>query len=318
MAVRGTLITLASLALVLAPACSPKSSTKLEIEIVGGFAFVPTPSQQMLEIAYLDDVDFADCSVDQIGTELVVVRGDITGAEPPAPDNRIFDLNGWVVNFPALDKSNLKFSGYRSQGMPSPMHPGSTGNWSNAKYVPALKDHHSGSKIKSDWRDSVNGRMVLKGGRIQGSVPSDPLMKDAAFDFQLAGTSIGKAAVTDKMVYTVDVPGEHVEMVFTNKSQQTKRLVLAPWAPGKPVRLLLRGLHTMPMTGAYGSNFELKDFCAFYSLLEGGEQIPSNKRLRLFYEAPQFASATPTPGAQSFGPNRPQPSPGFYCSGDWF
>jgi hypothetical protein len=321
MSSRGILVALATVGLIVLPACKPKPSTTLEIEITGGFAFVPSPQDQMLEVAYLNDVEIKEadgtvsCSVEQIGTELIVVRGDISQDVPPAPEDRIFDLNGWVVNFPALDKAKLKFAGYRPKGMPNPVVPGSTGNWSNPQYVPAIKDHHSLSGIKQNWRELVNGRVVLRGGKIVGGVPSDPLMQQAKFDFRLAGTSIGKAAVTDRMIYTVDVPDDKVEVVFTNSKMESKRLVLTPPAKNKPVRLVLRGLHAMPAAGAYANNVELKDFCAFYSLLD--QDVPLPKRLRLFYEAPtpqQVASTVP----QNFGPIKSQPSPGFYCSGDWF
>lgn len=318
---RGTLVALATVGLMAIAACKPEPSTKLEIEITGGFAFVPTPSNKMLEVAYLNDVELTEpdgtvsCSVKQIGTELVVLRGDITQAQPPAPEDRIFDLDGWVVTFPALDKANQKFSGFRPKGMPNPLVPGPTGNWKSAKYVPAIKDHHAHSKIKKNWQELVNGRVVLKGGTIVGAAPSDPLMQQARFDFRLAGASVGKAAVTDKMIYTVYVPGEEVEIVFTNRNNESKRLVLKAPGTNKPVRLALRGLHDKPMTGAQANGTELKDFCAFYSLLDG-QQVPSDKRLRLFFEAPPTQVATNLP--QNLGSNPAQPSPGFYCGGDWF
>jgi hypothetical protein len=323
MSARGILVTLAMLGSVVLPACTLERSTKLEIEIAGGFAFVPTPSKKTLQVAYLKDVSWNDadgsvsCSVKQIGTQLVLVRGDVTDAQPPAPEDGIFDLNGWVVSFPALDKANIKFDGFRKSGMPSPLVAGPT-HWKSQKYVPKIIDHHAGSKIRTDWQDHVSGWVVLKGGKIVGSEPTDPLMQHAKFDYELAGNSIGKASVTDKMIYTVDVPGDNIEVVFTNRStQESKRIVLDSPDAAKPVRLILRGLHDMPMTGAFGSRIELTDFCAFYSLLEGGDKIPSDKRLRLFYEPPspqQIASFAP----QNPGANPPQPSPGFYCDGDWF
>jgi hypothetical protein len=325
MSARGILVALATAGLVILPACKPKPnprSTKLEIEITGGFAFVASPSQKMLEVAYLNDVEMTDpdgsvsCSVKQIGTELIVVRGGITEAEPPAPEDGIFNLSGWVVNFPALDKAKIDFDGFRESGLPSPLVAG-TGSWESQKYVPSIKDHHPGLKIKKDWQSLVSGWVVLKGGRIVGAVPTDPLMQHATFDYQLAGTSIAKTSITDKMIYTVNVPGEGIEVVFTNrKTQDSKRLVLAAPAKDKPVRLILRGLHSMPMTASYATRIELADYCAFYSLLDGGAAIPKNKRLRLFYESPsptQIASFAP----QSLGGNPAQPSPGFYCSGDW-
>ena len=63
------------------------------IEVSGGFAYVPTPADNKLEIAYLKDTKVTGCDVDQLGTDLVVEEGTIV--EPsPAPPTRQFDLAG--------------------------------------------------------------------------------------------------------------------------------------------------------------------------------------------------------------------------------
>jgi len=320
MSVRVFLGALVAVGLLAISACIPDPSTKLEIDMTGGFAFVPSKDKKMLEVAYLNSVDEPGCKVEQIGTQLVIVRADIIQSNPAAPEERIYDLAGWDVSFPALDATKDKVKGLRNTSMPSPRLPGPTGKWTKSEYVPGMKSHHKQSSVRADWDKFISGKMILKGGHITGSTPSDPLMKDAKFTFKITGTADQQAAVTDKMVYTVYVPGEQVEMVLTKRPVEgqsgrgeTKRLVLKAPETGKPVRLTLRGLHSMPMTGAYGS-VEMKDFCAFYSLVQDkdGNPIPPAKRLRIFYEGPRSqAGMTPEEHAA-------QPSPGFYCNGDWF
>jgi hypothetical protein len=321
MSVRVFLGALATVGLLALSACIPNPSTKLEIDITGGFAFVPSKDKKMLQVAYLNSVDEPGCHVEQIGTQLVIVRADILPSNPPAREDRVYDLAGWDVSFPALDTTNDKVKGLRNNRMPSPHFPGPTGKWTKSEYVPGMQSHHKGSSVRADWDKFISGKMILKGGHITGSTPSDPLMKDAKFTFRIAGSADEQAAVTDKMVYTVYVPGEQVEMVLTKRPvegqsgrPETKRLILKAPETGKPVRLTLRGLHSMPMTGAYGS-IEMRDFCAFYSLVQGkdGLPIPPGKRLKIFYEGPRPANAngmTPEEHAA-------QPSPGFYCNGDW-
>jgi hypothetical protein len=79
--------------------------TKLEIEITGGFAYIPSPNDRTLFVAYLNDVlekqdtdnlpgtpDEVVCDVPQVGTELMVVRGVVDGynGSQPMPESRIF------------------------------------------------------------------------------------------------------------------------------------------------------------------------------------------------------------------------------------
>jgi len=284
-------------------------TTKLIIEITGGFAYVPDVPKRTLEIAYLNDVEMKDtsgtiiCAVDEIGTELIVLRGKIVS--PSAPPNRTFDLDGTVVTNPALDNTTTPLTYNRPIGHPSPAKPSTPGQWSNLQYVPSLKDFHANTGIRPTWRNEVNGRVVLKGGNVVATVPTDPSIEKADFEFRQGTTSKGSFAVTDKIIYTVDVPGTAVELQLT-RSLGSTTLKIEPPAPGTPVKLKLHGLHGADAVSSFVQGQEVREFCAFYSLLEPKQ--PASEMVKMFYNGPP---------ASSF-PSGAQPSPGYFCGGDGF
>jgi hypothetical protein len=79
--------------------------------------------------------------------------------------------------------------------------------------------------------------------------------------------------------------------------------VIKPNLPGEAVRLRLRGLHAMNTPPNDGD--ELKDFCAFHTLLT--PDVKSPDYVRIFYKAP------PRP-LNGDG----MPSPGYFCDGNMF
>lgn len=308
------------------PIPPPTAITKLVIEVSGGFAYVPTPAQNKLEIAYFNDISLQEdsdndgdvdandavvCDVDQIGTELMVLRGDIIDSDPkPAPADRVFNLDAAVVEFPKLNGATSPVSFSRTPWPANPIkpaNPGVEGDWQDLQFVPSIKDHHPGKTIMPTWRDEkfVNGRVVLKGGKIVGTFPSDPMVQKTNIEFKLAGTSLGSVGLTDKTVYSVDVPDDKIEIVFTGSKYGFRRVVIAPQG-NQPVRLRLRGLHAMGSAATLANGDELKDFCSFYALLQ--PRPKSADWLRLHYIAP----------ASTMASNSGQPSPGFFCGGDWF
>ncbi len=300
---------------VVKPAPKPTPSTRLEIEITGGFAYVPTPAQNLLEVAYLNDVAMKDgagatiCEVDQIGTELMVERADIVTADPmAAPANKKFNLDKAVVTFPALETAGLPLSISKGAWPPSQVKPGNPdddGEWKDMKYVPGLKDYHSGSSLRPDWRSVVNGRVVLKGGTIVGTRPSDPVIKKAHFDFKASGVSKFMGAITDKTIYVVQVPGNEVEILLSNATSGYTRFVVKPSASyPAAVRLTLKGLHAMSTSGSLTGGQPLNDFCSFYELLQPVPNVAD-------WLVPHYVAL---PATTAGG----QPSPGFFCPGDWF
>ena len=315
-------------------ATTATTTTTLIIEITGGFAYIPDVPKRTFEIAYLKDfilgtdtngndkidpseAEYDDlnnngkrdlgepdsCNVDEIGTELTVLRGKIVSPAAP-PANRTFDLDGTVVTIPALDKTTTPLTYTRPIGHPSPPKPTSSNLWSHLQYVPSLKDFHPNTGIRPSWRDEVDGRVVLKGGSVVATVPTDPAIENADFEFKQGTTPRGNFAVTDKIIYTVDVPGTFVELILA-RSLASTTLRIEPPAPGRPVRLKLHGLHGADGISSFTKGQEVRDFCAFYSLLEP-KQARSNM-VRMFYNGP---STNPGPSGQ--------PSPGYFCPGDGF
>jgi len=296
-------------------------STRLEIEINGGFAYIPSPNERTLFVAYLNDVlekqdtdnlpgtpDEVVCDVPQVGTELMVVRGvvDAYQGSQPMPESRIFNLDEAKVTFPRLGGAHPATN--RSPWKPVP--PKTAGHsdpaWKNLQYVPRIADHPglTNRKIINGWKTDtkVNGFMALRGGTLEGMTPSDPVAEMAQFEFK-SGTLSTLVSTTDRTIYRVNVPDDNVDIRFTDSAQGYKRLVLKPNAPGEAVRLRLRGLHAMNTPPKDGD--ELRDFCAFHSLLT--PRVDAKDYVRIFYKAPP----RPPSGAG-------MPSPGFYCSGDWF
>jgi hypothetical protein len=313
------------------------ASTKLQIEITGGFAFVAPTTGNKLEIAYLNDwvlrkdtnnngvmdpnepAVFDDlnnngvrdpneadtCNVDQIGTDLIVDRGIIdSSVGKTVVAGQPEDLNGAVIRFPALENVNIPLTIDKGTTWPPaqtmPANPDNEADWKDM--VPTLRSYHGGT-INPNWQTMVNGRVVLPGGHIKSTFPSNPVFKKAHFEFNAGNALKFKAAMTDKMIYTVDVPGSTVELQITGATSGLTKLVLKP--QGNRVVLILRGRHdtTIP-----GHQAPLKDFCTFYQLLQPMPD-PKDFLTPVYIEA---ASTTPPP------PGSPKPSPGFFCSGDWF
>lgn len=302
-----------------------KPKTRLVIEMTGGFAYLADRANDRLNVAYLDNVTLEEdidagrpgkevvCDIKQIGTELKVLRGKIAGSTPSAPGQREFDLHRSVVTFPMLDNSNIDLNFARkgwtptapyAPTPPNPNDPHDPKDWENLQFLPAILPRHGASTLNPGWPSLVNGYMSLRGGRVIGTLPSDHDMETAKIDFKVNGTSQFSSSVTDKVIYTVDVPGTQIEMRITGPTTWT--IFLEPTDVGKPVRLQLRGKHAHTTDPSPRPGDELKDHCAFYSLLTPVPQYST-------WLKPHFMSAgnTPTSGGG-------QPSPGFFCNGDWF
>jgi hypothetical protein len=294
----------------------PGTITKLEIEINGGFGFIPSPNDKTLNIAYLNSVRVEEggqvvCNVPQVGTELWVERGvvdDYEGTEP-LPGNRLFDLDGAQLKFPKLESADIPLKTPRKTWKPNPLRPANHADpaWGDLQYVPRIADHVglTDRTIKPNWRSdrNVNGFMALKGGTLEGLTPSNPIAELAQFEFKVAGVSQGLVSGTDRAIYRVDVPDDRVEIIFTGAKKGWKRLVLKPNSANEAVRLRLSGLHAMNTPPKDGD--ELTDFCAFHSLLE--PPVESSKYVRIYYKAPP----RPSNGVAL-------PSPGFFCDPTMF
>lgn len=297
------------------------ASTKLEIEISGGFAYIPSRNDRRLHIAYLNNVlvtedtdnnpstpDAVVCDVPQVGTELMVVRGmvDAYQGSQPMPETRIFNLDKARLRLPRLESASIALNLPRTGWKPNPLKAASPADWKNLQYVPRIGDHSglTDRKITPTWQNHrfVNGFITLRGGTLEGTTPSDPIAELADFEFKVGGVST-LVSGTDKTIYRVDVPDDKVDIRFTRSTYGYRRLVLKPNAPGEAVRLRLRGLHAMNSPPKDGD--ELKDFCAFHALLTPA--VKSANYVRIFYKAPQRGQAA-----------EGMPSPGYFCDGNMF
>lgn len=315
------------------------ATTKLRVEISGGFAYVPpTGSDNHLEVAYLNnwtfwtdangngtmepnEIEYDDlngngsrdagepdfCTVHQLGTKLKVTKGTIISHDPASqtlPGDYVFDLDKTVVKFTALETANLPLTVGNMDWPPpdtEPSDPNDESKWE--KMVPRLLKKHTGKTIDPNWRTLVNGRMVLPGGNIKATFPSGPVFKKAKFDFKQNKVSQFKAAMTDKTIYTVDVPAATVVIELNGPAGQFTRLVVQP--QGNTVELTLTGNHDMG-SPIPGDGDPLKDFCTFYQLMQ-----PRPTKAEFF--VPHYLA--PTAGSGGGGG---LPSPGFFCPGDWF
>jgi hypothetical protein len=302
-------------------------TTRLVIELTGGFAYVPTPADNVLEVAYLNDVKLYEdlnndgdqtdagelvCDVDQIGTEMMVVRGRIVSAAPmAAPANKKFDLNGAVISFPQLQSANIPLTFTRTGWPPSPTKPANPANdaeWADLQHVPTLRQYHSAG-IPPTWRNTVNGRLILKGGTVVAARPSDPQIEKAQFDFRTPGGQPKlQGAVTDKTIYTVDVPGTQIELTLSGAANGYTNLILEPNVKGQAVKLTVKGLHAMGTAASLHGGDRLKDFCSFYSLVEPRPRFAD-------WLVPHYVTGSSAP-SNTYAAG--QPSPGFFCSGDGF
>lgn len=308
----------------------PFNSIRLEILIDGGFAYIPE-EPNTLNIAYLNSWKYtgADdanptttastvfCDVPQMGTDLAVLDGDVVS---PDPTERTFEVSFRGISFPALQNSNAPLNANRPRRTASPHKPADPGNpadWEDLRFVPSLKSEH-GARLNPDWPYMVNGLMVLRGGTLTGQRPGNYMANDT-FEFKRNSviarlwTSMAmlnrkfEQSVTDRTLYTVDIPAEQVEIELYDLDDfdfgGSERVVVKPHGASRTVRLQLTGRHEA--RGMFSQGQQLKEHCTFYQLLDPVPQPAS--WFRVYYK-PQPST---TPQAMPM-------SPGYFCPGDWF
>lgn len=303
------------------PRPDPGPTIALDMESYGGFAYVHTPSERKLEIAYLRDSG-PECAepVDQLGTDLMVVSGRIV--EPANWNGRLFEVTGATVTFPQLEAlpNNLVANrGARPAG--APPNPAAATDWEDLKWVAGISSGAQGSDYPSrsldpNWRSRVDGRVVLTRGRVTAGHPSDFVMQHTVFEFKPptingvtppGGTpSPFSQSITDTTRFTADVPGDNVTIVLSGqRAEMPSRIVVQPTGPNRPVRLKLIGRHVHNMPAAMPVGTPITHFCAFYALMQ---QVPPPAEQLI----PHVAQVTAIAGS-GVG----QPSPGSSCPGDW-
>jgi hypothetical protein len=300
----------------------PRPKTNLELTAYGGFAYVP--SANMLEIAYLKATNNGECQVTPVGTELQVFDGDIVDAQPQAaPGNKKFDVSGAVITFADLDSSNEPLTHQRGpQVTAPPRQPGITtdpAQWADLKWVSSTKDNFgSTNPLNPQWRDLVDGRVVLTRGKLVGDHPDNPGAQDAVWDFKkgyhaTAGDPfVVRQALTDRTKFTVAIPKSEIVINLAGTNLRWTRIVVKPRSAGGWVKLKLVGLHTHASKTELQAGEPELDYCQFYQLLQ---PIPgATAQLIPYYLGSGASVAALPPGTPA---STAQPSPGLFCSGDW-
>jgi hypothetical protein len=289
----------------------------LEMEAYGGFAYIR--QADTLNIAYLRSTDRRStdgCFVEQLGTDLFVVSGIID--TPAASATRTFDVGGAVVTFPALASGSLNTNrAARPNGRPGRWKDEDA--WHNLQWVAGISSGAQGTdypnaQLRSDWPQIVDGRVEIRRGEVRASHPSDIAVQAALFDFKRADAGESEEstkftqAMTDRTIWKVDVPGNHVEILITGGRGSVNKLVVRPSKPNRPVKLRLIGRHSHGVAPALAEGDELTHFCAFYDLMPDASRPDKLAQLKPFIkELPTYTDGT------GYG----QPSPGAYCPGDW-
>jgi hypothetical protein len=286
-------------------------SVQLELEAYGGFAYIREPDT--LNIAFLKTTNRPadNCHVEQLGTDLFVVSGNI---EAPVGPTRKFDVGGAVVTFPGLAASGPLLEtdrGARPYGRPARPH--EEDQWHNLKWVAGISSGAPGtdypeSMLRPDWKSVIDGRVEIIRGSVRAAHPSDVAIQMAIFDFKRpADTSPAFAhAMTDRTVWTAEVPGDGVEIAITGGRGTVSSLVVKPTLPNRPVRLKLIGRHAHGVAPAMAEGDALSHFCAFYDLM------PDSSRPAHAAQLVPHIKDLPV-----LGNGAGRPSPGPYCPGDW-
>jgi hypothetical protein len=314
--------TIMMLIVVLGVGCRSKPNAKTDVDMLvyGGFAYVP--SGNTLEIAYMKPTDKDGCKVTPIGTELLVLDGDIVDAQPNAiPANKKFNLAGAVVTFPDMEKGTAAIAVRRPvrPALPpaQPADPANPAQWEDLVWVASTGDDFKNSNpISPQWRNLVDGRVVLTGGKLVGVHPDDGVVQASVWDFKhgytapITAPAVYRQALTDQTKYTVTLHKDQIVMNLTGSKAGWTRIVVKPSTPGRTVKLKLSGLHAHETSSDLKVGEPMLDFCQFYQILQ---PIPvPDQQLIPYFMGDGSSAAPPPPGTTP----KTQPSPGLFCGGD--
>jgi hypothetical protein len=281
---------------------SVQATTPLTILITGGFRYVNSPAEHQLEIAFMKSTTGA-CMVHQLGVELAVKDGEIVvPATPPA--SMSFDPGGAVVTIG--DNAAEPLTVVRSGQPVAPFQPlnpslSTDADWTDLKWVPSLDPFYPGNKLNPNWRQMVDGRVVLTHGTLVAAKPSDDVAVSSVFTFtRPSDGATFTQALTDRTTYTGQVPGDRVIINMPGARSGITRLEIKPIG-GRPVTLLLTGIHDLAAPKLKPGD-SINDYCAFYELLT--PVPPMNQRM-----LPKYMGDPSKPLAG-------QPSQGAYCPGE--
>lgn len=303
------------------------AATRLELESIGAFQYVPTRADNVLEIAYLDSVNAPPCVINQLGTELFVEIGNIVevqvdGAPGPIPANKKFDLDRAVVTFPDLEAANQTLTApevTRPANPNQPADPANDAHWDGLQWIASTEVAIRNGALSPNWRTKVNGRIVLEGGTLRARHPSDVHARHSLFEFkQLKDIPNPRPpmvqpftqAITDRTMYVVDVPSNRIVMNLSEATSKVTRIVVEPLNPGQGVKLRLLGRHTHATPVDLQVGAPVMDFCPFYQLLE---PVPDPQDWLI----PHYLGRQGGPATQGGLATGGQPQPGPFCPSNW-
>jgi len=270
----------------------------LIVEITGGFKYVQSVANHEVDVAFLKSTTGA-CAIKQMGIELVVKDGEIVSPSP-APADLTFDPGGAVITFG--DSGAEALTAVRTAAAPAPYHPASPTDWDDLVWIPRFDAFYPNNPLNPNWRQLVDGRMVLTHGKLVAGKPSDDAARTGLFQFtrQSDGATF-QQAVTDRAIYTTQLPGDRVIINLANARSGITRIEVKP-SGGLPVKLLLVGRHTEAAPKLKPGDV-IHHYCAFYELLS---PVPTMAERML-----------PTYIGDPSKPLLGAPSPGAYCPGEF-
>ena len=208
----------------------------------------------------------------------LVVSGVIEST--PVPDDRMFDLAGATVTFPDLEanaKTLVVNRGNRPTSAPfGPANPSDIAEWVDVKWVPGTTygqstSDYPTSSLNPNWRDLVDGRVVLTHGEITATNPSDVAVKDSDFRVQVQQRyESSLQAGNDRPHLLQSRRARRIESSFISRRHQDQesRSSLRPLSPGRAVKLKLIGRHVHQTPPVLPFNAAVEHYCAFYQLLQ--------------------------------------------------
>jgi hypothetical protein len=278
----------------------------------------------------IDERSTGGCYVTQLGVDLMIDDGQITS---PANWPTTFEVTDKIVTFDGAAtgavsmagvlETHLKatnatvtaasMSGVSTQGpggkqVPSPL--ASDGDWRDLFWVPHTRLNYWDRPIDPLWRtNAVTGRAVLGGGVLSAGIPSDGAAVTGIWEFRrMSDNFTYKQSITDRLHYRTSMSGTAITINLQDAAGTVTKVVVQPIDNRKTVGLILVGRHASQMPINIGD--PLEHFCTFYQLLKKESRPTTPEQL-----VPYFLGI---PGAVSGTSGMTgQPTPGYYCPGDW-
>jgi hypothetical protein len=288
----------------------PTTATALSMTIQGGFAYINSPSDNKVSIAFMKsysvDTPTNVCKVEQKGVDLLVDDGDIL--EPANWNNSTpFDPAGAVVTFAASYASNG--DPRRPAGQPNPKDPmdgEADAQWRDSRFVPTVSTYFQGNPLNSNWPSLADGYLELTHGTLQGGKPTDVVVRHGDWQFKptQTATAIFNQAMTDIAIYNTIFFGDTLTINLPGARAGVTKIRVKP-SQGRPIHLVLMGKHAQGTPDSINPNDPIDHFCVFYQLMD---PIPPKSTWLI----PYFAGVVGGVGPNANG------TPGAYCPGDAF